>query len=92
MGAFTNWNMQASNRMKYDKYKGIYTCDLLLKQGFYNYQYAFVKDGKTICSFDEVEGNNYQTENMYSIYIYHRTQGKYYERLVGYKQLSSLVR
>jgi Domain of unknown function (DUF5103) len=92
MGAFTNWDMQASNRMKYDKYKGIYTCDLLLKQGFYNYQYAFVKDGKTTCSFDEIEGNHYQTENMYSIYIYHRTQGKYYERLVGYKQLSSLVR
>jgi hypothetical protein len=65
---------------------------MLLKQGFYNYQYVFVKDGKQAYSFEEVEGNSYETENLYSIYIYHRTQGKYYDRLVGYKQLSSLVR
>jgi hypothetical protein len=92
MGAFTNWNASNENRMKYNSYKGIYECEMLLKQGFYNYQYVFVKDGKPAYSFEEVEGNSYETENLYSIYIYHRTQGKYYDRLVGYKQLSSLVR
>jgi hypothetical protein len=92
MGAFTNWNASNENRMKYNAYKGIYECEMLLKQGFYNYQYVFVKDGKLAHSFEEVEGNSYETENLYSIYIYHRTQGRYYDRLVGYKQLSSLVR
>ncbi len=92
MGAFTNWNANEENLMKYNAYKGIYECQMILKQGFYAYQYVFVKDNKTNFSFTEVEGNHYQTENQYSIYIYHRTQGRYYDRLIGYKQLSSLVR
>ncbi len=92
MGAFTNWHTGEENLMKYNAYKGVYECQLLLKQGLYAYQYVFVKDGKSKFSFSEVEGDYYQTENQYSIFVYHRTQGRYYDRLIGYKQLSSLVR
>jgi hypothetical protein len=92
MGAFTHWNAQEENRMKYNAYKNIYECQLQLKQGFYAYQYVFIKDNVIQQSFSEIEGNYYQTENAYAIYIYHRAPGRYYDRLIGYKQMNSIHR
>jgi hypothetical protein len=36
------------------------------------------------------EGNHWDTENEYHIYVYHRKFGTYYDQLVGYARLNSL--
>ena len=70
--------------MRYDQALGCYTCDLLLKQGAYNYQYLWVPDGTNIGRTDVIDGDKYQTVNNYYIRVYDRPSGERYDRLVGF--------
>lgn len=56
---------------------------VLLKQGSYNYQYLFVPTGSTTGQTSPIEGNYYQAQNEYSIYVYYRPAGARYDRLIG---------
>ena len=56
---------------------------VLLKQGSYNYQYLFVPTGSSVGQTGPIEGNYYQTQNEYSIYVYYRPMGARYDRLIG---------
>lgn len=70
-------------RMEYNDVMGVYECPVLLKQGYYNYQFRQLSDagvGQTSRS----EGDFYETENEYLILVYHRPQGERYDALVGY--------
>jgi len=89
-GALTNWNCTKDNMMKYNEKRFGYECSLLLKQGFYNYEYAFVKDGTTEADNTVIEGMHYETENDYTIYIYHKQQGTFYDQLIGVKRVNSM--
>jgi hypothetical protein len=61
---------------------------LLLKQGYYNYQYALLNSSaKENINF--IEGNHYQTRNDYYIYVYYKPVGARYDQLVGYSKNSS---
>ena len=75
--------------MEYDPGLHAYTLTMPLKQGSYNYQYVFVEDGSNHGTTDITEGNFYQTENEYSIYVYHRPFGERYDHLVGYQSVKS---
>jgi len=75
------------NQMIYNETDHQYEIVLPLKQGLYNYQYHFVREGETTGQTAQVEGNFYQTENEYTILIYHRPFGGRYDKLVGYKTL-----
>lgn len=69
--------------MTYDESVGCYECSVLLKQGYYNYQFRQLDDngvGQTA----RTEGDFYQTENEYMVLVYHRPQGARYDALVGY--------
>lgn len=55
---------------------------VLLKQGMYNYQYVTSDGNKLTTQF--TEGNYFNTENEYSIMVYHRLPGSRYDKLVGY--------
>ena len=85
-----NWNynrLNALSRMDYDPSNGLYYKTLLLKQGGYNYQYLFLREGETRASTKPVDGSHWQTQNEYAIYIYHRPWGGRYDKLVGVKIL-----
>ena len=83
-GEFTYNLFSPTTLMKYDAATGGYTCDLLLKQGAYNYQYLFVPDGSTAGLTARIEGDKYQTVNEYLVRVYHRRQGERYDRFIGY--------
>ena len=83
-GEFTEAMPQDWALMKWDASQGVYVCDLLLKQGAYNYQYLWVPDGTTVGHAGMIEGNKYQTINEYLICIYDRPMGERYDHLVGY--------
>lgn len=84
-GKFTEWKFKDEMRMTYDTTGLQYTNSVLLKQGYYNYLYCFVKDGsKDKGDISVIEGSHYEAENEYTILIYHRGINDYYDRLVGY--------
>lgn len=69
--------------MHYDNRLQAYEASVLLKQGYYNYQFRQVgNDGVGRTAF--TEGDFYQTENEYIVLVYHRPQGARYDALVGY--------
>lgn len=65
-------------RMDYDEQAGQYHAAILLKQGYYSYQYRQA-DGSTA----RTEGDFHETENEYTTLVYYREQGARYDRLVG---------
>lgn len=89
-GAFNGWACTKENLMKYNPARFGYECTLYLKQGYYNYEYAFLKDGSMEADNTVIEGMHYETENDYTIYIYHKQQGTFYDQLIGVKRLNSM--
>lgn len=89
-GAFNSWKCNQLNLMHYNYKRLGYECTLFLKQGYYNYEYAFLKDGATSADNTLIEGMHFETENDYTIYVYHRQQGTFYDQLMGLKRINSI--
>ncbi|MGE0089922.1 MAG: DUF5103 domain-containing protein [Bacteroidales bacterium] len=89
-GGLTNYGFSNENKMVYNFEQKVYECRLLLKQGYYNYQYVLVENGKPDYTF--LEGNHAQTENNYTILVYHFDYRGNYERLVGVQEISSVIK
>lgn len=88
-GGLNNWNFNNDNLMTYDPDKAQYQCTMLLKQGWYNYEYIFIKDGDKKGEPSVFEGNHYETENEYLILVYYRNPLDRYDRLAGSQITSS---
>lgn len=74
-------------KMHYNQESGLYEASLLLKQGYYNYQYLYLPDkGHGIGLTANVEGDYFETENKYTILVYNRPQSGRYDQLVGVKE------
>lgn len=89
-GAMSNWNANKSNEMTYNFDTGSYELSMLLKQGYYNYQYVYVPQGATAADHTNIEGSFWETDNDYQIYVYYRDLAGRFDRLVGYTQLNSI--
>jgi len=81
MGAITHWGMNEENRMRYDSLKKEYSASLLLKQGWYDYQYVVKSKTQPPLFF---EGSHFQTENFYEVFVYYRSFQPAADQLVGY--------
>ncbi|MBL6449424.1 DUF5103 domain-containing protein [Fulvivirga sp. 29W222] len=79
IGEMNNWNLQ--DRMNYDEVSGLYNGEMILKQGYYDYQY-YIK-GDTLRS-NYFEGDHFQTENEYEIFVYYKPPTSRSELLIGY--------
>jgi hypothetical protein len=90
-GALTNWTIHSSNRMKYNPENKALELNLLLKQGYYNYLYTFVKTGATDHDPAWFEGNSSETENDYTIYVYYKPFGSRHDQLVGVRFANTLM-
>ncbi len=87
-GLWDNGFPDADCKMHYDDALHAYECAVLLKQGYYNYQFRQL-DSHGVGQTARTEGDFYQTENEYLILVYHRPQGARYDALVGYTALQS---
>lgn len=90
-GELFNNVLDENSKMGYNRETGMYEKSVLLKQGNYNYQYLFVPNGKKQATTSVLEGNYFQTENEYTIYVYYRPIGERYDRLIGVSQVDSGV-
>lgn len=91
-GAITGWNANKSNEMKWNFESARYELSMLLKQGYYNYQYVYVPEGARKADSVNLEGTFFITENDYQIFAYYRDQASRYDRLVGFLTLNSAVK
>ena len=84
IGAITDWQLDENSKMKYDPERRGYKKSLLLKQGYYDYMYL-VKDNATgITSVAPVNGDFWETNNMYHIFVYLFDPIENYDKLIGY--------
>lgn len=81
-GKFNNWQLNDLNTLKYNTSTGLYECKILLKQGFYNYQYV-TKNKQGIISNYDIDGSFYETENDYTVLIYYKKFGSRYTEVIG---------
>lgn len=88
-GNFNQWQYNHQNRMTYNYDKKQYELTLLLKQGFYDYAYAYLTDKSTKADLGFIEGNHYETENDYYIFVYWRNNSFRYDKLVGVKAVNT---
>ena len=84
-GGLTNHRLSPQYKMKYDETQHLYTLSLLLKQGYYSYEYVKIKpDGTT--QILPSEGNFYQTKNHYQALVYFKGVNDRTDRLVAVSQ------
>lgn len=85
-GGLSDWRLSNSNKMEYNYDEGQYEALLFLKQGYYDYHYVFLADGKTIADETVAEGNHFETRNEYTVLVYHRPTGSRVDHLIGYQK------
>jgi hypothetical protein len=91
MGELSGWQFSEENKMVYISNNRTYEVDLYLKQGYYNYCYAFLEDNKQVAEVLYFEGSHWETENLYTVFVYHREQGLFYDQLIGFTTISSVA-
>jgi Domain of unknown function (DUF5103) len=82
-GSLNNWVFDKNDLMAYNSERKEYECTMLLKQGWYNYEYVFRKDGETNGTATLFEGSHYETENDYIVLIYYRNPRDRFDRVIG---------
>lgn len=79
-GALSDWRLKSNYKMRYNAEKKRYEGRVLLKQGYYNYQYVIGHKNEI-----KLEGTHSQTENLYEIIVYYRPFGDKEDVIIGYK-------
>ncbi|WP_312089447.1 type IX secretion system plug protein domain-containing protein [Chryseobacterium sp.] len=91
LGGFNDFQPKKEFQMQYDEASKKYIARIYLKQGFYNYVLA-TKENNGSLNFGEVNGNFWQTENLYQAFLYYRPFGRNYDGLIGYGEFRTPVR
>lgn len=91
-GGLNNWTFDKNNLMTFNPERKEYEGTMLLKQGWYNYEYAFMKNGAINGTATLFEGSHYETENDYVVLIYYRNPRDRYDRVIGSVTANTLNR
>lgn len=92
-GALSHWNLLPEFQMHYNREFKHYEATILLKQGYYDFQYVVVEDDSgdlTNMQIRSIDKDIRIIENDYFILIYYRHAGSWFDRLVGVKRVSGL--
>jgi hypothetical protein len=87
-GQLTNYNYIDSLKMKFNPEKSLYETHLLLKQGYYDYTYIAVDKSNPSVRID-LDGNYFETENVYTILVYYKPFIGRADELIGVYSLNS---
>lgn len=91
-GAMTGNQLDSNARMEWNNALGRYEKWLYLKQGYYSYNYILRSNEapKPIDDFMLTEGDHWETENAYTIFVYYRAAGSRYDQIIGFSSLNSI--
>ncbi|GGH84950.1 DUF5103 domain-containing protein [Hymenobacter frigidus] len=84
-GALTDWQLKDEFRLAYDEAQQLYTGHALLKQGYYNYDFAVAGARGAVPNEVYFEGTHNETENQYDLLVYYRPPGTRTDLLIGYQ-------
>jgi hypothetical protein len=88
VGEITGYNYSNEYKMHFDSEKGVYENTMLLKEGYYNYNYVAVdKDDPSKRS--GIDGDYYETENEYTILVYYHPFAGRSDELIGVSRVNS---
>jgi len=88
VGAFNNWQLAPEYQLHKTE-SNYWEVSVLLKQGYYNYQYAVYDSSTGTTSLSEINGSFWQTENLYQALFYYRPWGVRYDVLMGYSEVNT---
>ncbi|HPH22930.1 MAG TPA: DUF5103 domain-containing protein [Chitinophagaceae bacterium] len=90
IGAFTN-GMNETNKLEYNDADGVFETTMFLKQGYYSYTYLSKdsKDKKAKPDVGLTDGNFWETENDYTVFVYFRSLSGRHDELVGITTINS---
>jgi hypothetical protein len=91
-GGLTDWSFNENNLMVFNPIQQQYECTMLLKQGWYNYEYVFLRNGDQEGVASKFEGSHYETENDYLALVYYRNPRDRYDRVIGTGSANTLNR
>ena len=89
-GGLTEWQVKPEHRLEYNPRDRMYEGTMYLKQGYYNYQYLYLRDGETAGETELTEGSFRDARQIYTFYVYHQQMGDRYDRLIGHDIISSI--
>ncbi|QSE96889.1 type IX secretion system plug protein [Fulvivirga lutea] len=85
VGKMNDYKLDETTQLTLDNRTRTYTNTQLLKQGFYNYKYVVKSD---TLNYNYLEGNHFETENQYEIFVYYSPPDLRGDLLVGYSELT----
>lgn len=93
LGALSDWQLGEENKMKYDYDAEGYRCNMLLKQGYYNFMIVTADKAademSRVAHTDLTEGDFWETQNVYRLYFYYYNMITGYDELIGYALVNS---
>lgn len=89
LGELNDWHLNEKSKMEYNSSARQYEGALYLKQGYYEYLYAALPEGKTRADVTLIEGDHWEADNDYTVFVYYREIVPEYDRLVGLMTINS---
>ncbi len=83
-GELTDWQIKEEAKVRFNPEINYWEAKLYLKQGYFNYQYVYVKNGTNRIDETYIEGSHWETGNEYTVLIYLQDEGDIYDKLIGF--------
>lgn len=82
-GMFNDYVKTPEYKMDYNAERGVFEKACMIKQGFTNYMYIVTDAKGKVDGKNAIDGNFYQTENNYNVFVYYRENNERYDRVIG---------
>ncbi len=89
IGELTDNKINNYSKLIYNAAKGVYEKTLYLKQGMYDYAYVSKNNTSKNTEASFTEGNYWETENDYTVFVYYRSYSERHDELVGITTINS---
>jgi len=91
-GELTQYGNNPNAVMKWNEATGAFETNLFLKQGYYDYQYVYRSSGdQGPWNHHLIAGDNWETENTYTILVYYKPFGARHDELIGLTRVNSVA-
>ncbi len=88
-GAITDFQCKKEFRCTWNAERKAYTLRALIKQGYFDYMYAYLPTGSSTLNLALLEGSHFQTENDYLVLVYVHDYPLGCDKLLGLRFLNS---
>lgn len=82
-GMFNNYAKTDEYKMEFNPKSNLWEKAVMIKQGFTNFQYVVADKAGRVDGKNNIDGNFYQTENDYNVFVYYREYNARYDRVIG---------